>query len=143
MKSPARGRVVDVERAAKGNTNFRQVLYTDRNMQLVVMSLNPGQDIGEETHDVDQFLRIEEGAGSVSLSGVVSSIKDGTAIVVPAGVKHNVTNGKSGPMKLYTLYAPPVHRAGTIHKTKAAAESDPNDKFEGSAGRKPFGSFAP
>ena len=125
-----KGYVENIERAALENENFRKVLYTDKNTQLVLMALKPGEDIGEEVHDVDQFLRVEQGSGSAVLNDVPHDIADGSAIVVPAGTKHNIINGSAGPMKLYTLYMPPHHRDGVVHKTKADAEKD-EEHFDG------------
>jgi mannose-6-phosphate isomerase-like protein (cupin superfamily) len=97
-------------------------LYTAKNCQLVVMSLKPGEDIGE-VHKLDQFLGVEKGKGKAVLDGVEHRIKPGVAILVPAGTRHNLINGSSGRMKLYTLYAPPHHRDGIVHATKADAEA--------------------
>ena len=120
-----KGYVVDIEKATKENGNFRKVLYTAKNSQLVLMSLRPGEDIGEEVHDLDQFIRIEAGTGKAMLDGVEHGIEDDYAIVIPAGARHNIINtSTTNPMKLYTLYAPPNHRDGVIHKTKAEAETD-------------------
>ncbi|HET9641248.1 MAG TPA: cupin domain-containing protein [Candidatus Paceibacterota bacterium] len=125
------GYVTEIEKKALANDNFRAVLYTDKNSQLVLMSLLPGEDIGEEVHDVDQFLRVEQGTGTAVLNGIEHPVTDGSAIVVPKGTKHNIINGSTGPMKLYTLYMPPHHRDGTVHKTKADAEADTGDEFRG------------
>jgi len=97
------------------------------------MSLKPGEDIGEEVHQLDQFLRVESGEGDAVLDGVTHAIKDGFAIIVPAGTLHNIINtSKEKAMKLYTLYAPPNHIDGTVHKTKADAEADEaRDHFDG------------
>ncbi len=124
----------NIEQATLHNENFRQVLYTDKKTQLVVMSIEVGSEIGEETHEsVDQFLRIEAGEGCAILNGVERSVKDGFAIVVPAGTKHNVKNTGKEPLKLYTIYAPPNHKDGTIHKTKADADADEaEDHWDGS-----------
>jgi len=94
------------------------------------MSLKPGEDIGAEVHKLDQFLRVEEGEGKAVLDGIEHRIKPGFAILVPAGASHNIINGASGPMKLYTLYAPPNHRDGVVHATKADAEAD-KEHFDG------------
>ncbi len=126
-----KGYVSNIEEQALANTNFRQVLYTDNHAQLVVMSLMAGEDIGEEVHDVDQFLRVDQGNGTAVLDGVTHEIKNGFAIVVPAGVKHNIINGQGSEMKLYTLYMPPHHKDGTVHKTKAEAMAD-EEHFDGS-----------
>ncbi len=118
------GYVGNIEQAALKNEYFREVLYTDPRVQLVVMTLKPGEDIGEEVHQLDQFIRVEKGSGQAVLDGVAHDISDGFAVIVPTGVKHNIINGAGEPMKLYTLYAPPNHKPGTIHKTKAEAEAD-------------------
>lgn len=125
------GFVGNIETLSLVNDAFRQVLYTDKNSQLVLMSLLPGEEIGVETHDVDQFLRIEKGTGTVILNGVSHDIADGSAIIVPAGTKHNILNSDFSSMKLYTLYTPPHHRDGIIHKTKVEGESDQTDEFDG------------
>ena len=124
------GYIKNIEKLSLENENFRQVLYTDKNSQLVLMSLLPKEEIGEEVHDVDQFLRVEKGIGSAILNGVAQDIADGSVILVPAGTKHNIVNTGSDSMKLYTLYMPPHHRDGVIHKTKAEAEAD-TEHFDG------------
>ncbi len=124
------GYTTNIEKLALENDHFRKVLYTDSNCQLVLMALLPGEDIGEEVHDVDQFLRVEAGTGTVILNGESHDLADGSVIVVPAGVKHNILNSSSGPMKLYTLYMPPHHRDGVVHHTKAEAEAD-SEHFDG------------
>ncbi len=114
------------------NDNFRKVLYTDKNVQLVLMSLLPGEEIGEEVHQLDQFIRCESGVGKAILNGVEHEIGDGFAVVVPQGTLHNIVNTSSDKeMKLYTLYSPPNHRDGVLHKTKADAEADEAEHFEG------------
>ncbi len=118
------GYVTNIEEASKQNTNFRKVLYTARNMQLVLMSLLPGEEIGEEVHELDQFIRLDAGQGKVVLNGVEHEVSDGFAVVVPQGVKHNVINTGSLPMKLYTLYAPPDHKDGEVQATKADAQTN-------------------
>lgn len=119
------GYVGNVEQAALENDYFRKVLYTDERLQLVVMSLLPNEDIGEETHQLDQFIRVERGSGKAVLDGVAHEISDGFAVIVPKGVRHNIINtSSSDSLKLYTIYAPPNHRDGVIHKTKAEAEAD-------------------
>ena len=119
-----KGFVGSIEKAALKNKTFRTVLYTAKNCQLVVMSLKPGEDIGAEVHQLDQLLRVKEGEGKAVLDGVEHKIKPGFAILVPAGARHNIINGPSGQMKLYTLYAPPNHRDHVVHATKAEAEAD-------------------
>lgn len=104
------------------NDNFRKVLFTGKHMQLVVMTLQPGEDIGKEVHDhVDQFFRIEEGVGEVEINGEKQVIVDDDVVIVPAGAEHNITNTGEGPLKLYTIYSPPNHPEGTIHATRAEA----------------------
>ncbi len=126
-----KGYINNIEKATEENTNFRKVLYTAKNTQLVVMHLNPGEDIGEETHELDQFIRVEEGDGVVVLDGVETRVEDDFAIIIPAGTKHNVINTGNEPMKLYTLYSPPEHKDKTVHATKADALTDTDDHFDG------------
>src|ERR1035437_6154941 len=126
-----KGYVTNIEKLALDNKNFRKVLYTDKNSQLVLMSLLPKEEIGEEIHDVDQFLRVEKGIGTAILSDVTHALADGSVIIVPAGTKHNIINTGADEMKLYTLYMPPHHKDGVIHKTKADAEADTTDEFDG------------
>ncbi len=113
----------DIEKKTLENKNFRQVLFTGPHSQLVVMSLGPGEDIGLETHDdIDQFIRVEAGQGTAILDDKEYKLEDGSAVVVPAGTRHNVVNtSRKEPLKLYTIYAPPEHPDGTIHRDKAAA----------------------
>lgn len=125
------GYVANIEALSLENENFRKVLYTDKNSQLVVMSLLAGEEIGEEVHDVDQFLRVEKGVGTAVLNDIPHDIVDGSVIVVPVGTKHNIINTGTESMKLYTLYMPPHHKDGVIHKTKADAEADTSDVFLG------------
>lgn len=115
------GFVVNIEAETRANNNFRKVLYTARHMQLVLMSLLPGEEIGEEVHGLDQFLRVDEGQGKVVLGGVEHEVADGWAVVVPQGVKHNVINTGAEPLKIYTLYGPPDHKDGEVQATKADA----------------------
>ena len=125
------GYVINIEKAAGDNENFRKVLYTAKNSQLVLMSLKPGEEIGEETHNLDQFIRCETGKGKAILNAIEYAIEDGSSVVIPSGVKHNIINAlESGEMKLYTLYSPPNHRDGVIHKTKVEAEVD-DEHFDG------------
>lgn len=114
--------VTNIEERAITNKYFREVLYTDERVQLVVMSLLPLEDIGEEVHQLDQFIRIEKGEGKAVLNGVDHAIVDGSAIIVPKGTRHNIINtSATEAMKLYTVYAPPDHKDGLIHATKADA----------------------
>jgi mannose-6-phosphate isomerase-like protein (cupin superfamily) len=130
-----KGYVENIEEQALENSNFRKVLYTDERLQLVVMSLLPGEDIGAEVHDLDQFIRIEKGTGKSILDGVEHDLRDGVAVIIPKGVEHNIVNtSATDPMKLYTLYAPPNHKHGTIHKTKAEAEAS-EEHFDGTVSR--------
>ena len=125
-----KGFVQDIEALAIKNEYFRQVLYTAKYCQLVVMALKPAEEIGAEVHKLDQFFRVEEGSGEAVLDGVRSPIQSGFAVVVPAGTNHNIINTGSVPLKLYTLYSPPNHRDGVVHRTRADAEAD-NEHFDG------------
>lgn len=125
-----KGYVQDIESIATGNNEFRRVLYTARNCQLVVMSLKPQEDIGAEVHKLDQFFRVEAGRGEAELDGVRTAIQAGYAVIVPAGARHNIINTGSEPLKLYTLYAPPNHRDGVVHHTRADAQAD-TEHFDG------------
>lgn len=116
------GFIGNIEDQAEENRDFRRVLFTGPHMQLVLMTLRPGEDIGEEIHDdTDQFFRVEEGEGEVSINGQATHIDDDTAIVIPAGARHNITNTGHKPLKMYTIYAPPHHADGTVHHAKADA----------------------
>jgi len=123
----------DIERATLENGDFRRVVYTGRNLQLVLMTLPPGCDIGEEVHeDRDQFFRVEEGRGVVHIDGTPNRVEDDFAVIVPAGARHNVVNDGDGPLRLYTIYGPPEHRDGIMHRDKAQAEQDhENDHWDG------------
>lgn len=129
----------NVEEEAKSNKNFRKVLFTGAKSQLVVMRLRPGEDIGLETHkDVEQTLFVVEGNGMALAGGKTDPMLTGDVLVVPPGTAHNVMNGKDGDMCLITVYAPPNHLPGTVHKTKADAEKDKADeKFEEEAPKVP------
>jgi len=124
------GFVENIEKLSLENDNFRKVLYTDKNSQLVLMCLLPSEEIGEEVHNVDQFLRVEKGTGKTILNDISYSLADGSVIIVPAGTKHNIINTGLDSMKLYTLYMPPHHKDGVIHKTKQEAEAD-TEHFDG------------
>lgn len=117
-----KGFVGDIEAMTESNANFRRVVYTGKQMQLVLMTIPPRQDIGEEVHaDRDQFFRVEDGKGEIWIDGRMTQIKDDFAMVVPAGARHNIKNTGEKPLKLYTLYAPPEHEDGTVHVTRADA----------------------
>ncbi len=125
--STMNGYITNIEEQTLKNLDFRRVLFTAPHSQLVLMSLKAGEDIGKEIHKVDQFIRIERGDGKVILNGKESAVHTGFAFVIPAGTEHNVKNTGAGELKLYTIYSPPQHRDGTIHKTKAEAEKDEGD----------------
>lgn len=126
----AKGFVQNIETLATQNDKFRQVLYTAKHCQLVLMALSPKEDIGAEVHQLDQFFRVEEGSGEVVLNNVRTPIGAGFVVVVPAGARHNIINTGTVPMKLYTLYSPPNHRDGVVHVTRAEAMAD-NEHFDG------------
>ena len=124
------GWVADVEKATLDNTNFRTVLFTGEHTQLTVMSIEPGGEIGWEAHhDIDQFLRVEQGTGRAEFGATedrvdeTHDVEDDWAIIVPAGVWHNVVNTGGEPLKIYSLYSPPEHPDGTVHVTKADADA--------------------
>ena len=127
-----KGFVGNIEKLSLENEYFRKVLYTAKNSQLVVMSLKPKEEIGEEAHRLDQFIRCEEGDGKAVLDGKEYKLSAGFVVLVPAGTNHNIINVSSDKaMKLYTLYSPPNHRDGVIHKTKSDAEADEGEHFDG------------
>ncbi len=127
-----KGYVTAIEKETRKNTDFRRVLYTGKYSQLVLMSMKPGEEIGEETHeDVDQFFRFEGGEGKVIIDGVGHAVKDGHAVIVPAGAKHNVINtSKQSELKLYTVYSPPEHQDKIVRRTKAEAMAN-EEHFNG------------
>lgn len=113
----------DIEKQTTGNNDFRRVLYTGKNLQLVLMTLQPGDEIGSEVHrDRDQFFRFEKGEGQVDIDDNRYQVADGSGIIVPAGSRHNVRNTGATPLKLYTLYGPPEHKDGVVQSTKAEAD---------------------
>ena len=123
--------VTNIERETRENEYYRKVLYTAKHSQLVLMSLLPGEEIGEEIHHLDQFLRFEAGKGKVVLNGEEHYVEDGDAVVIPEGTRHNVINiSDDTKLKLYTIYTPPEHKDGTAHKTKADAAADTHDHYE-------------
>jgi mannose-6-phosphate isomerase-like protein (cupin superfamily) len=123
----------NIEKLTVENDDFRRVLYTGEHLQLVLMTLKPGEEIGEEVHeDRDQFFRIEEGSGTVYIDGKANAVEDDFAVIVPAGARHNVVAGQDGPMRFYTIYGPPEHKDGRVHKDKAQAERDHDaDEWDG------------
>lgn len=126
-----KGYVADIEELTLGNANFRQVLYTSKEMQLVLMAIQPGEEIGEEVHDdISQFFRFEAGEGEVWIDGVCNKVKADDVAIVPAGARHNVKATGGEPLKLYTIYSPPEHIDGTVHRTCADAQSA-HEHFDG------------
>lgn len=127
-----KGFKVNIEKDTIKNKNFRKVLYTGPHSQLVLMSLKPKEDIGAEVHsENDQFLRFEGGRGRVEIDSTKYTVKDGDAVVIPAGAKHNVINtSATEDLKLYTIYSPPHHKDGIVRKTKVEAEAN-DEEFDG------------
>ncbi|MCI0503425.1 cupin domain-containing protein [Candidatus Micrarchaeota archaeon] len=127
-----KGYAVNLEKETSKNTDFRRVLYTGKYSQLVLMSIKPGDEIGQETHDDrDQFFRFEGGEGKVVIDGKEHLVKDGDGVIVPAGARHNVINtSKKADLRLYTIYSPPEHQDGTVRRTKAEAEAK-EEHFDG------------
>lgn len=125
------GFVSNIEKDTLDNDSYRKVLYTASGIQLVLMNLKPGEEIGEEIHnDIDQFFRFEEGEGIAMIDGKENKVKDGSGVIVPAGAKHNIINTGTGNLKLYSLYAPPKHEDGIDRKDKKDTVSD-KEKFTG------------
>jgi len=123
------GFLSNIEKDTLNNKNYREVLFTTKNSQLVLMTVAPGDEIGEEVHKLDQFIRFESGSGKVILGDFEQEVSDGDAIVVPEGVKHNVINtSETEDLKLYAVYSPPQHKKNTIHKTKA---DEKEEHFDG------------
>ena len=116
--------IINIEKETLENENFRKTLWTLKNMQLVVMSLKVGEEIGEEIHQIDQFIRIEKGEAKSVLNGVENILKDDDVVMISAGTKHNIINIGNQELKLYTIYATPEHKKGEIHKTKLEAEKN-------------------
>lgn len=125
-----KGYITNIEQVTRENTDFRRVLYTSHHSQLVVMSIPAGEDIGEEVHDLDQFIRIEAGEGLVVLDGKEHSLPADSAVVIPAGTRHNIINQGTESLQLYTIYSPPEHKDGILHRTKAEALSS-EEHFDG------------
>ena len=118
-----KGFIDNIEKLTEENTDFRRVLYTGNHLQLVLMSLDAGEEIGEEVHDDrDQFFRVERGAGEIRIDGKATAVAADDAIVVPAGARHNLVNTGGEPLRVYTVYGPPEHRDGVVHPSKADAE---------------------
>jgi mannose-6-phosphate isomerase-like protein (cupin superfamily) len=125
-----KGFVQDIESLATHNDEFRRVLYTARNCQLVLMALKPQEEIGAEVHRLDQFFRVEAGSGEAVIDGLRTPISTGFAVLVPAGARHNIVNTGKESLKLYTLYAPPNHRDGVVHHLRVDADADA-EHFDG------------
>lgn len=121
----------DIEKLTEENTDFRRVVYTGKNLQLVLMSIEPGDEIGAEVHDdIDQFFRIEAGKGTITVDDNAYEVGADDGIIVPAGSRHNVVSTGDVPLKLYTIYGPPEHKDGTVHKT-CAETSAAHEHFDG------------
>lgn len=126
-----KGFAENIEKLTEENDLFRKVLYTGQNLQLVLITLQPGEEIGEEVHDDrDQFFRFETGRGEVKIDETSYRVKADDGVIVPAGARHNVVNTGDEPLRLYTIYGPPEHRDGTIHRTKAEADAS-HEHFNG------------
>ncbi len=125
-----KGYTINLQQETNLNTDFRRVLYTAKNCQLVLMSIEVGEEIGAETHDLDQFIYVISGAGEVKIDEHLHQISEGSGIVIPAGSKHNVINTGDKALKIYTLYSPPEHIDGTVHETKEIGDSS-DEEFDG------------
>lgn len=126
-----KGFVDDIEQRTLGNSDFRRVVYTSKELQLVLMAIEPGDEIGEEVHlDVSQFFRFEGGQGEVWIDGACHAVAANHAVVVPAGARHNVKATGTEPLRLYTIYSPPEHIVATVHKTRAEAKAA-HEHFDG------------
>lgn len=120
-----KGFIGNIDKLTIENKNFRKVLYTSKYVQLVLMTLKPGEDIGEEIHqDIDQFFRFEGGSGKVVINSRETNVKEDDAVLIPAGARHNVVNTGKKPLQFYTLYSPPEHKDKTIHATKAEQKEE-------------------
>lgn len=138
-----KGFVADIEKLTEENGDFRRVLYTGHNLQLVLMSIEPGDEIGEEVHDDrDPFFRVEAGEGEISIDGVSHKVKTDDGIIVPQGATHNVISTGAEPLRLYTIYGPPEHVDGTIHKTCEQANAA-HEHFDGRTTEQPAASASP
>ena len=123
-----KGYILNIEKETLANTYYRHVLYTAKKSQLVLMNIQPGDEIGSEVHELDQFIRIEQGTAKAILDGVEHEMQDDFAVVIPAGTEHNIINTGEAELKLYSIYSPPEHKDGTIHKTKA---DEKEEHFDG------------
>ena len=123
-----KGYVLNIEKETLDNENYRKVLYTAKNSQLVLMSIEPGDEIGEEVHKLDQFIRIEQGKARVTIDANTHEVGDDWAVVIPAGATHNVINTGDVPLKLYSIYSPPEHKHGTVHASK---KDEKEEHFDG------------
>lgn len=123
-----KGYITNIEEETLKNEDYRRVLYTAKNSQLVLMCIKPGDEIGEETHDLDQFIRIEQGSATLHMDGVEHAVEDDFAFIIPAGTRHNVINTGTADLKLYSIYSPPEHKDGTVHSTKA---DEKEEHFDG------------
>jgi len=123
-----KGYIANIEKETLENTDYRRVLYTSKHNQLVVMNIQPKDEIGSEVHELDQFIRIESGSAKAVLDGVETEMKDDYAVIIPAGTEHNIINTGEVELKLYSIYSPPEHKNGTIHKTKA---DEKEEHFDG------------
>ena len=123
----------NIEELTTSNEDFRRVLYTGHHLQLVLMTLQPGEEIGSEVHDgIDQFFRFEAGSGVVDIDGVENAVEDGSGVIVPSGARHNVRNTGSQPLKLYSIYGPPEHKDQVVQATKAEADArHDHEEFDG------------
>ena len=123
----------DIEKLTVGNSDFRRVIYTGGHLQLVLMTLQPGDEIGAEVHaDRDQFFRFEKGSGKVDIDNHTYDVEDGSGVIVPAGARHNVRNTGDAPLMLYTLYGPPEHKDQVVQSTKAEADRrHPHEEWDG------------
>ncbi len=119
-----KGYIINIEKETLENTDYRRVLYTSKSSQLVVMNIQPKDEIGSEVHELDQFIRIESGSAKAILDGVETEMKDDYAVIIPACTEHNIINTGEEELKLYSIYSPPEHKDGTIHKTKADEQGE-------------------
>ena len=118
------GFITNIEKATLENTDYRRVLYTAKNSQLVLMNIQPGNEIGMEVHHLDQFIRIEQGQAKAILDGIEHDMSDDFAVVIPSGTQHNIINTGKTELKLYSVYSPPEHKDGTVHATKADEQEE-------------------